>query len=131
MHKTGSGATTEHCCFNGSDLLLLRPVWKCWDAASAAAQQPLNEPSTLTAGHMVLRPLGHRLPACLLYCQCGFQSFIFLAPAPGATPFNSNQCHAGKMPHTEPVTGPLRTVPCIYGRKQKIRPTSPHYFLHL
>lgn len=27
-------------------------------------QQPLNEPSTLTAGHMVLRPLGHRLLAC-------------------------------------------------------------------
>lgn len=44
MHKTGSGATTERCCFNGSDLLLLRPVWKSWAAASAAASSHWMNP---------------------------------------------------------------------------------------
>lgn len=131
MHRTGSGATTERCCFNGSDLLLLRPVWKSWAAASAAASSHWMNPVpwqrvTWSSGLWATACLPARLPCC----QCSFQSFIFLAPGPGATSFNANQCHAAKMPHTEPVTGPERTVPCVYGRKQKIRPTSPHYFLH-
>lgn len=44
MHKNSSGATTECCCFNGSDLLLLRPEWKSWAAASAAASSHWMNP---------------------------------------------------------------------------------------
>lgn len=46
------GATCCYCGLSGKAGLL-------------PALQPLNEPSTLTGSHMVLRPLGHRLPACL------------------------------------------------------------------
>lgn len=79
------------------------------------SQQPLNEPSTLTAGHMVLRPLGHRLPAlpalppCLPCCRCSFQSFIFLAAAPNSTPFNA--ARMPHTPHTPSVSGSEQTVP--------------------
>lgn len=126
MHKSGSGATTEHCCFNGSDLLLLRPVWKSWAAASAAATEWTQYPDSRSHGPQASGPP----PACPPCCHCSFQSFIFLATAMEASPFNANQCHTEKMPHTEPVTEPKRPDQCVYSKKQKIRLTSPLYFLH-
>lgn len=64
-------------------------------------------------------------PACLLHCQLSFQSFISLHPS-----FNANQCHAAKMPQSEPDTWTQRMVPCVCGRKIKIGPTSLRYFLY-
>ena len=69
MHKSGSGATTERCCFNGSDLLLLRPVWKSWAAASAAASSHWMNPVpwqsvTWSSGLWATACL----PACLTAC---------------------------------------------------------------
>ncbi|KAI4803989.1 hypothetical protein KUCAC02_025634 [Chaenocephalus aceratus] len=99
MHKTGSGATTERCCFNGSGPVATAAYVEKLGCCQRCSQQPLNEPSTLTAGHMVLRPLGHSVPACLRCCQGSFQSFIFLALAPGAIPFNANQSPAADATH--------------------------------
>lgn len=74
-------------------------------------------------------------PACLPACPVvswafNHSSFWLQRRPPPHPPFNANQCHAARMPHSEPVTGTQRTVPCVCGRKHKIRPTSPHYFLH-
>lgn len=99
MHKTGSGATTERCCFNGSGPVATAAYVEKLGCCQRCSQQPLNEPSTLTAGHMVLRPLGHSVPVCLRCCQGSFQSFIFLALAPGAIPFNANQSPAADATH--------------------------------
>lgn len=140
MHKSGSGATTERCCFNGSDLLLLRPVCKKLGCCQRCSQQPLNEPSTLTAGHMVLRPLGHRLPACP-DVRAAFNHSSFWLQRRGPPHSMQISVMQQKLPHTELVTGPERIVPCVYSRKQgggeknklkkkKIRSTSPRYFLH-
>lgn len=139
MHKSGSGATTERCCFNGSDLLLLRPVCKKLGCCQRCSQQPLNEPSTLTAGHMVLRPLGHRLPACP-DVRAAFNHSSFWLQRRGPPHSMQISVMQQKLPHTELVTEPERIVPCVYSRKQggrrkekkkkKIRSTSPRYFLH-
>lgn len=117
MHKSGSGATTERCCFNGSDLLLLRPVCKKLGCCQRCSQQPLNEPSTLTAGHMVLRPLGHRLPACP-DVRAAFNHSSFWLQRRGPPHSMQISVMQQKLPHTELVTEPERIVPCVYSRKQ-------------
>ncbi|MEQ2239307.1 hypothetical protein ILYODFUR_002977 [Ilyodon furcidens] len=85
---------------------------------------------------MVHRPLGHRLPGCphvrAVFNHSSFRlQFQEGRTTMGETPHSMQiSVMQEKMPHTEPVSGPDRTVPCVLGRKQKIRPTSPHYSRH-
>lgn len=96
MHKTGSGATTERCCFNGSDLLLLRPVWKSWAAASAAASSHWMNP---VPWQQVTWSSGLWATACLPACpdvRAAFNHSSFWLQLQGPPLFNANQCHAAK-----------------------------------
>lgn len=100
MHKTGStepqqraavltGATCCYCGLYGK----AGPL--------PAATEWTQYPNSRSYGPQASGPQ----PACLSCCQCSFQSFIFLAPAPGTTPSNANNCQRAKMPHSEPSLG--------------------------
>lgn len=73
MHKTGSGATTEGCCFNGSDLLLLRPMWKSWAAASSHWMNPVP-------WQLVTWSSGLWATACLPACSAVSWAFNHSSP---------------------------------------------------
>lgn len=68
-------------------------------------------------------------PACLPAPLSAELSIIYLPASPPPS-FNANQCHAAKMPHSEPDNWTRRMVPCVCGRKLKIGPTSQRYFLY-
>lgn len=67
---------------------------------------------------MVLRPLGHRLPACP-DVRAAFNHSSFWLQHRGPPHSMQISVMQQKMPHTEPVNGPERTAPCVYGRKLK------------
>lgn len=113
------GATCCYCGLCGKAGLL--------PALQPAATEWTQYPDSRSHGAQASGP---PLPACPTVSAAFNHSSFFLAQAPGATPFNANQCQAARMPHTAPVTEPQRTSPCFHGRMQKIRPISPHYFLH-
>lgn len=128
MHKTGSGATTECCCFNGSDLLLLRPVWKSWAAASTAASSHWMNP---VPWQQVTWSSGLWATACLPALMSGRLSIIHLSgSSSGAHPIQCKSVSCSERCHTPSLSLGQRGQTHAHGRKQKIRPTTPHYFLY-
>lgn len=78
-------------------------------------QQPLNEPSTLSVSHMVLRATA--CPPALLSMARSLSgpSWAWRGHS------HSMQIDVMKMPHSHPITGTQTTVPCT--RKEKIATT--------
>lgn len=64
MHKSSSGATTQCCCFKGSDLLLLWPVWESWAAASAVTSSHWMNPVPCQSVTWSWGPPPARPPCC-------------------------------------------------------------------